>query len=128
LPAWRDIEWIPQRHGDAIVWVSVKKVDALWKPDRGFYLEAPLNDLGPEKYQKFGAWFSQNHEAVIMPHLCLFGETIGFSNGRNRFSWLRDRGLQALPVTTDLGEAEALRSAVGTRSRTSRIRYRYCLE
>lgn len=118
---WRDIDWVAQYSDDAIVWVSVKKVDSLWKLDGGFYLESPLEGTAPEKYQGFGIWFSKNSEAVVMPHVFLLNGKISFSNGRNRFSWLRDRGVKALPVTTDPEEAVALRRAVGTRSRKSRI-------
>jgi hypothetical protein len=118
---YRDIEWAPRRGDDAVVWVNVKKVDSLWRLDEGFYIDQSLKGMDPKKYHNFGAWFSKNREAVIMPHISLLEGTIRFSNGRNRFSWLRDRGLAALPVTADLEEAAALKKAVGTRSRKSMI-------
>lgn len=119
---WRDIEWTPQLEEDAIVWISVKKFDLLWSLERDDYIKNPPAPEHQEKYQRFGAWFLKNHEAIIMPHISLFADGFSFSNGRNRFSWLRDRGLKALPVTTDREEALALRRLAGTRSRKSRIK------
>jgi len=119
---WRDIEWIPQLEEDAIVWISVKKFDAVWSLERDFYITQPPDPEDQLKYQRFGAWFSKNQSAVEMPHISFFGEDFSFSNGRNRFAWLRDRGLKALPVTTDPEEATELRRIAGTRSRISRIK------
>lgn len=119
---WRDIEWNPDLPEDAIVWISVKKFDAVWSLEAGSYIRNPPASEHREKYERFGSWFSQYQGAITMPHISLFADGFSFSNGRNRFAWLRDRGLKALPVTTDLEEAPALRKLAGTRSRKSRIK------
>lgn len=119
---WRDIEWAPQLEEDDIVWISVKKFDAVSSLEKDFYIKNPPDPEDQVKYQRFGAWFSKSHEAIVMPHISLFAEGFSFSNGRNRFAWLRDQGLKSLPVTAHPEESLELRRLVGTKSRESRIR------
>lgn len=112
------INWLRQWDGtdDVVVWVSVPKVNDLWRKERGFYL-SPRVCPSLERYHRFGAWIQTNTD-VWMSHLGLYGGRISFTDGRHRFAWFRDHGLEALPVTTERGHGAKLRRAVG-RSRTT---------
>jgi hypothetical protein len=107
------INWRPQWEdaGDVVVWVSVPKVNVLWRKDRGFYL-SPRACPSLYRYQRFGEWIQTNTD-IWMSHLGLYEGRISFADGRHRFAWFRDHGLESLPVTTARGDGAKLRRAVG---------------
>jgi len=120
------LRWIPSRDnelypGDTIVWVNVEKLSAAWSQEKDSYIMP--NNLGDEpspKYEKFGVWFASNYE-IIMPCVYTQDERIHFVNGRNRFAWLRDRGVKFLPVTTELSSSQEVNDRFGTDVRISEI-------
>jgi hypothetical protein len=54
-----------------------------------------------------------------MPTVALHAGGLCFSNGRHRFAWLRDHGVEALPLATIHGKR--LEAEVGTELRESRL-------
>jgi len=107
---WKNVD-------DVIVWISVPEANRLWRKDRNFYL-SPRNCRSLDRYQRFGEWIQTNTE-VWMSHLGLYEGRISFTDGRHRFAWFRDHGLETLPVTTARGDGAALRRAVGLSRTTS---------
>ena len=110
------IEWVPQWSvaGDVVVWIDIAKADRAWRRDPDYYI--PPN--GPDhehKYRKFGQWLSAEPvRTVWMPHVGLWRYTLQFTDGRHRFAWMRDHGVQSLPVTIIEAQARRLRNWLGS--------------
>jgi len=101
----------------------VRKIDTSWQNDHPYYIGPNITGPGNGsryKYDKFGKWF-QEGRPIGMPSVGLLSGWIGFSDGRHRFSWLRDHGLQALPVLTSPEDAPDVHRRFGTPNRTSFI-------
>jgi hypothetical protein len=116
------IDWI-RLYPNVAVWITVAKLDASWKHDTarnvGIHATGPGN-ASPERYKRFGEWFAEGRP-VWMPDVGLTDGYIGFGDGRHRFAWLRDHGVQALPVTVTADIAAEVRRRFGTASRTSSL-------
>jgi hypothetical protein len=57
-----------------------------------------------------------------MPHLSVREDrSIGFTDGRHRFAWVRDHGAAAIPVTTGPDGAAQLAALFGTHLRECRF-------
>jgi hypothetical protein len=52
-----------------------------------------------------------------MPVVGMTGNAADFTNGRHRFAWMRDHGVEALPIACEPGEADDLRRRFGTAAR-----------
>ena len=65
-----------------------------------------------DRYKKFGAWLNRG-EAVEIPWVGLEDGEICFTNGRHRFAWLRDHGLQSIPIDVDPAIAGEMRKRFG---------------
>ena len=121
----RDIDWreISFAEGwghlepDVVVWVDVTAFDAAWRDTDQWV--GPGGAGGQDKrYAKFGAWFAEGH-SVDMCNIWLTDGEIGFTNGRHRFSWLRDRGVAAMPMQIGPDSAVDFTRRVGSSSRES---------
>ncbi|RYD61790.1 MAG: hypothetical protein EOP83_16185 [Verrucomicrobiaceae bacterium] len=118
-----EIDWVPPRRGPgyAVVWVDVKKIDASWSRD--YVYVGPGGEGGTgRRYAGFGKWLETRDVPVEMSELGIGGHGwIVFTNGRHRFSWMRDHGVRALPVLVPEDEVEAISQQFGTSERRSVI-------
>ena len=108
---------------DVAVWINVGALDAAWRLDAQYYLP-PGSPNSRHKYVAFGEWFAMTHEWVAMPVVGMTGEAADFTDGRHRFAWMRDNGVEALPVACEPGEANDLIRRFGTDLRVSRLQGR----
>jgi len=113
------IKWRRQWGGsDKIVWVNVAKFDAAWKesePDA--YIAPGVLD----RWDGFAKRLIRSEEAMAMSHVCLWEGGVSFTDGRHRFSWCRDRGVRALPVTATPRDAALIAKRYGSQARTCRL-------
>ncbi len=121
----KEIQWIsvPLPVGvpspDETVWISVTKLDASWKKNRGQYIGA--GGSGPaigDRYKEFGTWL-ESGKAIWIPWVGLERGEICFTDGRHRFAWLRDHGVQSMPIDVDPAIAGLMRLRFGTKERAS---------
>jgi hypothetical protein len=122
----KTLNWISQfGDADAAVWVSVAKLDASWQRDTPHYVGPGCENSSSgsvQKYDKFGEFLRSNRD-VWMPQVNLNNEGYAaFKDGRHRFAWLRDHGVNALPIATDPAEAKEIDRLFGTAERRSRVR------
>lgn len=88
-----------------VVFVSVAKLNALWKKDKGYYI--PKGGGGEseikgrrEDFQNF----LKKGIPIEMSRVDISKNgNLSFGDGRHRFSVFRDMGKQVIPVTTDRG-------------------------
>jgi len=105
----RRILWQPRSAADPVVWIDMRKFNALWKrTPNALYI---TKRAGRVECRKFGRWLAAQplRKRVEMPHIVLEAGTMFFSNGRRRLAWCRDHGVSALPVSMD--NAESAREA-----------------
>lgn len=119
----RVLSWVPQWPGDDVpIWINVSALDAAWQRDKGFHIGLQANgSQSPGKYDRFGRWLATHDLAVWMPHVSMWRSRISFTDGRHRFAWLRDQGLEALPVTTEPRQSPKLAERFGSPLRVSRL-------
>ena len=121
------IEWVKPRGREhyPVVWVDVAKLDAAWAADRNFYVgtEGSLNGI-KGRYPRFDAWVREGHP-VEMSEVGFDSHPSNrpfFTNGRHRYSWMRDHGAQALPVETNPERAEEFAARYGSTLRTTVVK------
>jgi len=107
------VSFVPHRNYSSqthdIVYVDPAKFDKDWqKGDEYFYIGK--GGKGADfKYNNFGKWLEKG-EPVETPMVGLDGDgNLGFYDGRNRFAWLRDRGLNRIPVAVKKEHAPILK-------------------
>jgi hypothetical protein len=108
------IKWMAQwGEEDVVVWLNVAKADKAWRRDEDYYI--PPGGAGHEyKYRKFGEWLeSERAKTVWMPHVGLWRYAMHFTDGRHRFAWMRDLGVESLPVTIIPEQPFASRTGLG---------------
>jgi hypothetical protein len=120
----RRLEWKDQWQrpgvapGDEVVWIDVAKLDANWRGDRAYYIG--VGGKGSElKYTGFGQWLRKTAEPIWRPLIAIEDGQVGFTDGRHRFAWLRDHGVEALPIACDPDQAAEIKRRFGTRKRIS---------
>lgn len=98
---------------DIAVWIDVKKFDAYWKQTGDDYIG--LGGTGAviaDRYPRFGEWLKRG-EPVEIPTLASNNETICFTDGRHRFAWFRDHGIEILPVFVAVETMGLIRAQFG---------------
>ena len=103
---------------EVVVWIDPRKLDPEWKRDTGFYVgpNGSNNSIG-DRYQRFGEWLKQGL-AVEMPEVGFgYNDIPVFTNGRHRYAWMRDHGVTAIPIVTDLSRSKEFQEIFGTSSR-----------
>ncbi|MCW2349167.1 hypothetical protein [Sphingobium sp. B12D2B] len=97
---------------DAVVWIDVVALDAAWRTTDQ-YIEPGGANGQDNRYAKVGAWFDRNRHCN-MGFASFDGNAFGFTDGRHRFSWLRDHGVSVLPLQVPLDQAERFEREFGT--------------
>lgn len=89
------------------------QVDASWRRNRSQYIcHGGTGSVIGDRYKKFGAWI-ESGERVWIPWVGLEHGEICFTDGRHRFAWLRDHGVEAMPIDVDPAIAEEMRRRFG---------------
>lgn len=123
-----EIRWIsvPLADGaspDERVWISAAKFDASWKKNLEQYIGPGGSGAAIEgRYEKFGTWIGRG-EAVWIPWVGLESGEICFTDGQHRFAWLRDHGVQSMPIDVDPEIAEEMQKRFGSDECASFCRY-----
>lgn len=117
----KTIEWryIPAADGwegypaDVALWLDVAKVDAAWQRTDQYIVPGGANGQD-RRYTKAGEWFAKSpFSDMLVIDLQSEGQII-FSDGRHRFSWLRDNGAKAIRFQVSPADAEKLVTLFGT--------------
>lgn len=105
---------------DEIVWVDVVAFDEAWRLTPQYITAGGGNGQG-DRYARVGFWFAVNRHCWMMD-ATFDGDQVCFVDGRHRFSWLRDHGVESVPlqVAPDLGDS--FRRRFQARSLTSVLR------
>src|SRR5665213_2075537 len=129
--AVRIIRWVRQWGGtDRVVWINVAKLDAAWRfaEPNSYIASADIAsaDRMPDngsiyRYTGFGEWLASARQRVWMPHICVYAGGVSFTDARHRFSWCRDHGVKALPVSAHPSDAREIAKRYGSKSRTCRV-------
>lgn len=112
-PDWDDPD-------EVAVWVSVSKLDEAWKFDHEFYIGAGGSGASIDsRYEDFGAWLVSAPGCIELPVAGIEDGVVSFSDGRHRFAWLRDHGVQAMPVQVLPEQAQEFQKRFGVTERES---------
>jgi len=86
-----------------LVWVDTQKLDREWSKDKHLYL-APgdkTNHIG-DRYARFTKWRQDNPDTPVEAPIVSWSDNAGgeahFTNGRHRFSVLRDQGYPKVQI------------------------------
>jgi hypothetical protein len=113
----------PRVRYDKIVWIDVRKLDEYWQRDVAYYL---ARGQGRRYAQNYIYEAITKGDVLPMPHISLSADSKGvcvnFSDGRNRFIWVRDNGGRAMPVTIDKLQVALVRKLFGSRSRICKVK------
>ena len=83
--------------------MDVPKLDSAWQRTDQYIVKGGQNGQD-NRYEKAGLWFSKNcHSYMLFAVICDDG--IEFTDGRHRFSWLRDQGVRAIQLQVPGGQA-----------------------
>ncbi|MBS0538580.1 MAG: hypothetical protein JSR47_07485 [Proteobacteria bacterium] len=118
--AWcREISW----SDNPIVWIDVAKLDAAWSEDSSYYLGSDVRTWPssgmPYRYKRFGEWLAGSCAEIRMSFAGLDGGWLSFSDGRHRFAWLRDHGVDVLPIEASRATVRKFADRFGTAKRRS---------
>jgi hypothetical protein len=123
-----DWEQVPLGEGwdpglkDNPVWVDVEKLDRSWQRAADYVGPAGVGSNQPGKYENVGAYI-RTERKLFMPTLAIEADgVVSFTDGRHRVAWLRDRGVEALPVATVPDDTATVEALFGTTARTSIVR------
>jgi hypothetical protein len=101
--------------GFKVVEADVRKLDALFKKDKGFYIP-PGGGADVQKYKNAVEFVKKAMAEGIpieMPRLTADKNSASFDDGRHRFAAMRDLGYRKIPVSVDPMAAEATKAAIG---------------
>lgn len=121
------IDWrfIPPADGwenyerDVIAWVDVAAFDRAWRRSDQYVVPGGANGHG-NRYRRVGEWFADHRHCNMLVAGVDEGEA-RFTDGRHRFSWLRDHGVSAVAMQISPYEAAEFERLFGTTLRVSVI-------
>lgn len=100
--------------GDVTVVVSVRKLNAAWARDTGFYIspggggaEIAGRRAGFQSFLATGRPIEQSRVELTR------NGTAQFTDGRHRFSLLRDQGLERVPISVPRSQAARIKRELG---------------
>lgn len=104
---WEDYE------PDVALWLDVAKVDAAWQRTDQYIVPGGANGQD-RRYAKVGVWFAKySYSNMLVINLKSNGR-MTFTDGRHRFSWLRDNGAEAIQCQVSPADADELMELLGT--------------
>jgi len=84
-----------------LIYVDTKKLDHEWSKDDGFYIPPNGESAISDRRERFRQWMEKNPTTPIeAPFVCWndYKHCVGFTDGRHRFSVLRDMGYPTVAV------------------------------
>lgn len=112
----------PKRQGEVPVWIDIQALDHSWAQDELHVGQGGEGGM-KRRYVGFGEWIASATVPVQMPEISLgHRNEVVFTNGRHRFSWLRDHGAEAMPVLVDIAHAAEVARRFGTSVRHTKFR------
>ena len=125
--ASRIIDWrfIPNGKGwdvedDEIIWLDVAAFDRAWQRSDQYIVPGGANGQD-ERYPRIGKWFAAYYHCD-MAFVSLDDDIPIFTNGRHRYSWLRDHGVTAMPFQVSPGASANFGRLFPTHDRSSILR------
>lgn len=120
MNSMQEIDWIPSpNETDIPILVSVPLIEEKWRLDVSYYI-GPGGSGKPieDRYQRIDVWLSENNQ-IWMPAMCL-DENLNpsFTDGRHRFAWCRDHGINELKIVVPADEVEIFSRLYGAQSHT----------
>jgi hypothetical protein len=110
--------WGPECQ-DEVVWVDVMKLDQSWRDDSCYVGPGGTGESIEGRYEAVGKYISAARP-LYMPSVCLDDDgVICFTDGRHRVAWLRDHGVEALPIEVPPRQAAVIEARFGTPCRNS---------
>lgn len=105
---------VSKARGEVVVLADVDKMDSGWKKDGDFYVAPGKEDKrgARERMESFVAT-GQPIEVPEVFHKHDDQTAVGFINGRHRFSVLRDRGVNVIPVAVSKKQAADFKKQFG---------------
>jgi hypothetical protein len=87
-----------QRHQDTLVDILVQPFNHAWSKDTEFYIGTGGTQGIGKRYQGFGEFLKTGETVEASEAYVDEKGRVTFSNGRHRFSYLRDQGATTIPV------------------------------
>lgn len=122
--ASRIIDWrfIPPGEGwdvedDEIIWIDVAAFDRAWQRSDQYIVPGGANGQD-KRYPRIGEWFA-TCDHCDMAFASLEDDIATFTNGRHRYSWLRDHGVTAIPLQVSPGASADFARLFPTHERSS---------
>ncbi len=95
------------------LWLDVAKVDAAWQRTDQYIVLGAANGQD-RRYAKSGAWFAKYPFSNMLVIYLKSNERITFTDGRHRFSRLRDHDAKAIQFQVSPADADKLAALLGT--------------
>jgi len=102
---------------DEVVWVDVRRFDDAWRLTDQYIGPGGLGGQD-DRYGRVGRWFATRSYSDMLC-VSLNAGQVAFTDGRHRFSWLRDQGVEALPLQVSPGSESSLHRLVGSQKRAT---------
>lgn len=85
---------------EPVIWTAVDLLDRVWRSASDYVGPGGAGSNQAGKYEIVGKFLRQHAGRLrfFVPSVGLEHGEVIFTDGRHRFAWLRDHGLQALPV------------------------------
>lgn len=109
------IQWSSKVHrGDKLVMINTQKVHDSWAKDTNFYFDgADHPNAIKGRISRFDAWV-KNGIPVEAPEVNInHAGDIVFSNGRHRFTWMVQHGVEHMPVAVPEEHADEIAQRYG---------------
>jgi len=96
---------------DCVLWLDTSKIDKLLEQEDPFYIRLNGGIRSQDKYNNISRLVGTG-TPLKMPHLAYDQrlKIIGLLDGRHRFAFLRDNGIDKIPFTMDRNTARVLKS------------------
>lgn len=89
-------------NNETIVNVNTHMIDNAWKQDPDFYIGHNGTNGIRNRYQGFHAFINTTTEQIQVSEINVDEQGhVTFTNGRHRFAYLRDHGMDVIPVAMD---------------------------
>lgn len=101
---------------DPVIWTAVEALDRAWQSAEDYVGPGGVGSNQSGKYERVGAFLLRYAAScrLFMPSVSLFLGQVEITDGRHRFAWLRDHGLQAIPVEVSSDDVAAFRARFET--------------
>lgn len=85
---------------EPVIWTEVDLLDRAWRNAADYVGPGGVGSDQAGKYEFVGNFLRQyaGQLPLYVPTVSIDNGEVEFTDGRHRFAWLRDHGLQALPV------------------------------